>query len=133
TDVILESVRAGRRVCAAFYGHPGVYVNAAHAAIRVAREEGFPARMLPGISGEACLYADLGVNPGDVGCQSFEATDFLAARRRFDPTSVLLLYQVGVLGESGVYRGMKARPKRLATLARMLRKHYPAKHPIVLY
>jgi len=133
TDVILESVRAGRRVCAAFYGHPGVYVNAAHSALQMARAEGFPARMLPGISAEACLYADLGVNPGDVGCQSFEATDFLAARRRFDPTSVLILYQVGVIGEAGVHRGMKARPTRLAVLGQALRKHYPAKHPVVLY
>ena len=133
TDVILEAVAGGKRVCAAFYGHPGVFVNAAHSAIAGARDAGFPARMLPGISAEACLYADLGVNPGDYGCQSFEATDFLALRRRFDPTSVLILYQVGVLGESGVRKGMAGRPERLAVLTRALRKHYPAKHPITLY
>ena len=133
THAIVQAVRDGQRVCAAFYGHPGVFVNAAHRAIAVARDEGFPARMLPGISAEACLYADLGVNPGDYGCQSFEATDFLASRRRFDPTSVLILYQVGVLGEAGVRRGMTGRPERLAVLARTLRRHYPAKHPLVLY
>ncbi len=44
-------------------------------------------------------FADLGFNPGDFGVQTFEATDFLRARRRFDPTSGLILWQVGVLGE----------------------------------
>jgi Tetrapyrrole (Corrin/Porphyrin) Methylases len=133
TDRIVGAVRAGKRVCAAFYGHPGVYVNAAHSAVVLARDEGFPARMLPAISAEACLYADLGVNPGDCGCQSFEATDFLASRRRFDPTSVLILYQVGVLGESSVRRGMTGRRERLTVLQRALRKHYPPDHPLVLY
>jgi precorrin-2 methylase len=133
TDLILEAVRGGQRVCAAFYGHPGVFVNAAHSAMVHARQEGFPVRMLPGISAEACLYADLGVNPGDYGCQSFEATDFLASRRRFDPTSVLILYQVGVLGEASVRKGMSCRPERLKVLTRVLQKHYPAKHPLILY
>lgn len=57
-DRILTAVRSGSRVCAVFYGHPGVMVNPSHDAIRRARREGFKARMLPGISTEACLYAD---------------------------------------------------------------------------
>lgn len=133
TGRMLDAVRAGQRVCAAFYGHPGVFVNATHSAIRQALREGYSARMLPGISAEACLFADLGVNPGDRGCQSFEATDFLAARRRFDPTSVLILYQVGVLGEPSVRRGMKGRPERLEVLTRTLRRYYTAAHPLIIY
>ena len=133
TARIVEAVFAGQRVCAAFYGHPGVFVNASHAALRRVRRAGLPARMLPGISADACLFADLGVNPGDVGCQSFEATDFLGCRRRFDPTSALILWQVGVLGESSVRKGMSCRPERLRVLTRRLRRHYPARHPVVLY
>jgi hypothetical protein len=133
TERILAAVRDGHRVCAAFYGHPGVYVNASHSAVSQARRAGFVARMLPGISAEACLFADLGVNPGDHGCQSFEATDFLAAGRRFDPTSTLILYQVGVLGEASVRRGMAGRPERLRVLAAALRKWYPARHRLILY
>src|SRR3970282_2169154 len=83
-DRILSAVRAGAQVCAAFYGHPGVFVRPSHDAIRRAPREGFPARMLPGVSAEDCLVADLGVNPGEIGSQSFEATDFLGYRRRFD-------------------------------------------------
>src|SRR5919197_1068481 len=57
-DTILSSVRQGRRVCAAFYGHPGVFVYPSHEAIRQARDEGFEARMLPAVSAEDCLFAD---------------------------------------------------------------------------
>lgn len=130
---ILSAVHGGASVCAAFYGHPGVFVNPAHQAIRRARREGFRARMLPGISTEDCLFADLGVDPGVAGCQSFEATDFLACGRRFDPTSALILWQAGVLGEASVGDHMKARRGRLQRLTTVLRAHYDARHPIVLY
>ncbi len=133
TARIAGAVLGGQQVCAAFYGHPGVFVNASHAAIRRVRRAGLPARMQPGISADACLFADLGVNPGDAGCQSFEATDFLGSRRRFDPSSVLILWQVGVLGESSVRKGMACRPERLRALTRVLRRHYPPRHPVVLY
>ncbi|MGH7128559.1 MAG: SAM-dependent methyltransferase [Planctomycetaceae bacterium] len=133
TRRILSAVRDGFHVCAVFYGHPGVLVHASHEAIRQARREGFPARMLPGISAEACLFADLGVNPGDAGWQSFEATDFVGRRRRFDPATPLLLWQAGVLGEASIRPGMSCRPERLRVLARLLRRSYPARHPVVLY
>ena len=133
TDRIVSAVRSGLAVCAAFYGHPGVFVQSTHDAVRRARREGFPARMLPGISTEDCLFADLGVDPCSAGCQSYEATDFLLFRRRFDPTSALILWQVGVLGESSARKDMSSRPERLKVLAAFLRRHYPAKHPMVLY
>jgi precorrin-2 methylase len=132
TDRILSAVRAGRQVCAVFYGHPGVFVDPAHDAVRRARREGFSARMLPGISTEDCLFADLGINAGEVGWQSFEATDFLAARRRFDPTSALIIWQVGLLGEGSLGDGT-CRRERLQVLAKTLRRHYPPRHRIVLY
>ena len=74
-EEILDAVREGKRVCAVFYGHPGVYVQPSHEAVRRAREEGFEARMLPAVSAEDCLVADLGVDPGEQGWQSWEATE----------------------------------------------------------
>src|SRR2546430_12234219 len=56
-EEILALVRADLRVCAALYGHPGVFVSPSHEAIARARAEGYPARMLPGISAEDCLFA----------------------------------------------------------------------------
>src|SRR3546814_2631535 len=62
-EAIMAQVRAGKQVCAVFYGHPGVFADVPHRVVRKAREEGIPARMEPGISAEACLYADLNLDP----------------------------------------------------------------------
>jgi uncharacterized protein YabN with tetrapyrrole methylase and pyrophosphatase domain len=130
-EVMLEAVRAGRRVCAAFYGHPGVFVRPSHEAVRRAREEGFDARMLPAISTEDCLFADLGVDPARSGCQSYDATDFLVYRRRPDTAAALVLWQITVIGEDNSV----AEPNRvgLAVLADYLGEHYPADHPVTVY
>jgi len=133
TRRLVSAVRSGARVCAAFYGHPGVLVQASHRTIRVLRREGYSARMLPGVSADGCLFADLGVNPGDHGVQGFEATDFLMYQRQFDPTSELLLWQVGVLGEARAIKGITCRPKRLLELVAFLRRRYPASHRVTLY
>lgn len=133
TDRIMSAVRERMAVCVAFYGHPGVFARSTHDAVRQARHEGYTARMLPGISAEDCLFADLGIDPGDYGCQSFEASDFLIYRRRFDPTSALILWQVGLLGESSVTVTPAEQKGRLKVLAALLRKHYPAGHPVASY
>jgi uncharacterized protein YabN with tetrapyrrole methylase and pyrophosphatase domain len=129
---ITAAVRRGRNVCVAFYGHPGVLVEASHQSIEALRREGYSARMAPAISADGCLYADLGVDPGMCGTQSFEATDYLLFRRRSDPTSILLLWQVAALGVTTA--GRAANPNdRLAALTQRLRQDYPARHPVVLY
>lgn len=130
---MLAPVRAGKRVCAAFYGHPGVFVMPAHEAIRRARAEGFEAEMLPGISAEDCLVAELGFDPGQGGCQSFEATDFLIRRRRFDPTSHLVLWQIGAIGVSDFRAGDYWNPEGVVILARELAATYGAAHEVEIY
>lgn len=130
---ILAPVREGRRVCAAFYGHPGVFVRPAHEAMRRARREGHAAEMLPGVSAEDCMIADLGFDPGDGGCQSFEATDFLIRRRRFDPTSHLILWQIGGIGVADFRAGELWNPRGLAILAEELERTYGAAHEVVVY
>lgn len=130
---VLAPVRAGERVCLALYGHPGVFATAGHEAVRRARAEGYPATMLPGVSAADCLYADLGVDPGSRGCQSFEATDFLVRHRRFDPTCHLLLWQVGALGVEDFRPGDGWNPGALAVLGRELAATYGADHAGVIY
>jgi hypothetical protein len=129
---ILASLRRGRRVCAVFYGHPGVLTDPGHEAIRRARRQGFVARMLPGISTEACLFADVGVDPGR-GYQSFAATDFVVHRRdRFDASTALVLWQVDALGDPTYQeRGFKAR--HLRVLIEILVERYGAGHEVILY
>jgi hypothetical protein len=126
-------VRRGRRVCAAFYGHPGVFVMPAHEAIRRARAEGHEAEMLPGVSAEDCLIADLGFDPGARGCQSFEATDFLIRHRRFDPSSALLLWQIGGIGVADFRTETYWNPRGVEHLARALAATYGDDHEVVVY
>lgn len=131
TDRILSCVRAGWRVCLVLYGHPGVFVFPSHEAVIRARSEGFEARMLPGVSAEDCLFADLGVDPGREGCQSFEATDFLVYHRKFDLTAALILWQVGMVGQVGY--GPIHPEKGLAILCESLADTYGKDHTVVLY
>jgi len=129
---ILSYVRKGFNLCVVFYGHPGVFVDPAHDSIRRARMEGFSARMLPGISAEDCLFAELGIDPAENGCQSFEATDFLVYKRKFDNRSSLILWQIGVIGYAKFNRnGYKNSP--LAILYNVLKQHYPSEHEVTIY
>ena len=129
----VRSVRSGLSTCAAYYGHPGVFVEATHRTVRQLRRSGYPARIVPGVSADGCLYADLLVNPGDHGIQSYEASDFLYARRRHDPTSGLILWQVGVIGERDWTAKPRRHPERLEELRDFLRRSYPEDHAVVLY
>lgn len=131
-ETILAPVREGRKVCAVFYGHPGVFVWPSHEAIRRARAEGFAAKMYPGISAEDCLFADLGLDPGVHGCQSFEAGDFLLHARRFDPTATLILWQPAALGDL-TRNTFVTDPAWVRVLAGVLMEAYPAGHEVIVY
>ncbi len=130
-EEILRHVREGKNVVAAFYGHPGVFVAPSHEAIRMARAEGYKASMLPGISAEDCLFADLGVDPARFGCQSYEATDFLVHRRHVDPTAVLVLWQIGTVGS--VVASATTQPTGLPVLVEALLELYPPGHEVTVY
>ena len=67
-DRMLAPVREGRRVVAAFYGHPGSYVRPSNAAIHRARAEGY------------------------------DATDFMLRRPPVDTAAGLILWQITVVG-----------------------------------
>ncbi|HXT52335.1 MAG TPA: SAM-dependent methyltransferase [Thermoanaerobaculia bacterium] len=130
---LLAPLREGVNVCVALYGHPGVFVYSSHQAIRRAREEGFAARMLPGISAEDCLFAALEVDPAADGCQSFEATDFLIRRRIFDPHSGLVLWQIGALGVVTYHLRDLWNDDGLNVLVEVLARQYGPDHQVTVY
>lgn len=131
-DTMLTEVRAGKNVCGAFYGHPGVFAWPPHEAIRIARGEGYRAHMEPGISAEDCLYADLGIDPGTAGCQHYEASQLLFYKRRIDPSAYLVLWQVGVAGDRSLARFATGRGYR-RLLVELLAHDYPLDHEIIVY
>ena len=131
-DTILAEVRAGKHVCGAFYGHPGVFAWAPHKSIELARAEGFPAHMEPGISAEDCLYADLGIDPGQFGCQHYEASQLVQYRRRIDTSAYLVLWQAAIVGDRSTSRYSTGSAYR-QLLVDVLAADYPLDHPVTLY
>jgi uncharacterized protein YabN with tetrapyrrole methylase and pyrophosphatase domain len=131
-DRILDEVRKGLNVCVAFYGHPAVFAIPSHEAIKRARREGFYTRMLPGISAQDCLFADIGLDPALPGYQSFDATDFLIRRRRVDTGCSLVLWQIGLIGGTP-YQSTKYSPKHLDVLADYLGQLYGPDHEVIIY
>lgn len=129
---IIDEVKSGKSVVAAFYGHPGVFVNPSHNAISELKNEGYQAEMLAGISAEDCLIADLGLDPSYYGCQSYEATQFLLRRYTLDPYMMQIIWQIGCIGEFSYNKNMVEHPG-LAILRDRLLHYYPADHQVIIY
>jgi precorrin-6B methylase 1 len=129
---VMECVRSGSRICLVFYGHPGVFCWVGHEAVRQARSAGYNARMLPGVSAEDCLFADLNLDPGTHGCQSYEATDFLKFRPRIDPAGLLILWQIGAIGNPRFTAKEYMNPG-LPSLLQRLRRMYGPDHEVIVY
>ncbi|WP_299569827.1 SAM-dependent methyltransferase [uncultured Shewanella sp.] len=131
-EAILEQVRSGLNVVVALYGHPGVFACVSHLSIKQARQEGHHAQMLPGISAEACLWADLGIDPGTSGHQSYEATQFMLYQHIPNPKTHLLLWQIALAGEHTLTE-FSTTSERLEILVEHLSQWYPLAHEVIIY
>lgn len=127
----LECLEQVDTLAVAYYGHPGFFVSPSHRAIRIARERGHEAFMLPSVSSFDCLLADLGLNVAS-GCQIFEATDLMIRERSIDVCSHVVVMQVSSLGDFGYsFAGFDHR--NLASLREYLRKYYPDDFVVTAY
>ncbi len=131
-DAMMAAVRDGLKVVAVYYGHPGVFAWSPHKVIEVAKSEGYAAHMEPGISADACLYADMGIDPGQFGCQSFEASAFMFYRPRYEPASYLILWQPALAGELSITTQHSNAAQR-QVLVELLLEDYPSGHQIAIY
>ncbi|EEB90231.1 hypothetical protein MPER_11585 [Moniliophthora perniciosa FA553] len=128
-SVMLQEVRKGYQVLGVFYGHPGVFVNPSHRAIALAREEGFKAKMLAGVSAEDCLFADLEFDPAILGCMTCEASECLARDRPFNPFIHNIIWQVGSIGITN----MSFSNDKFSILVDRLEKDFGPNHTVVHY
>lgn len=130
---ILAPLAEGLRVCALFSGHPAIGMRTVHDAQSRARELGHRTRILPAVSFEDCLVADLGVDPGQLGRALYEATDFVVRPRPVDTSGALVLLQVGAIGERVYRQGREASQPGLSILRDVLLRWYPRDHEVALY
>lgn len=129
---ILRNVHSGQLTVGAFYGHPGVFAYPSHESIRRLRAEGFEAKMLPGISTEDCMFADLGIDPAVGGMQTYEATDFLINGPIIDNSTQLVIWQIGTLGDLTYHRS-KYDTSAMPLLVERLAYFFPRSHLITVY
>jgi hypothetical protein len=87
--------------------------------------------MLPAVSAEDCLFADLGIDPATNGCQSYEATDLLIHRRALDPTAYLVVWQIAWI--ANVRYSPTPSQAHVPVLVEYLEGFYPGDHEVVLY
>lgn len=132
SEAILHYVRKGERVVTVFYGHPGIFVFSTHRAIAIARREGHYAVMKAGISALDCLCADLGVDPAFPGMQTFEATEALVRNRWLDTSTHVVLWQVGLIGDTG-YRRKGFINDKFPIFAEYLERFYGADYTVTHY
>lgn len=129
---IMKHVQDGGDVCCAFYGHPSVFVYPSHELVRLCRDDGIVCEVCPSISADACLYADLSIDPAKNGLASYEATDFLVFDRPASPACGLVLWQIGVIGDLGYHKHRDVR-HGLSVLTNKLVSIYPNDHHCFVY
>ena len=129
---MIEVVKEGLNVCTVFYGHPGIFVLSTHKAQHALESQGYQVRMLPGISADAALYADLNIDPATSGSQAYEATQFLLTHRVVDTAAALILWQIGLVGEHTL-KVQSPGKKGLEAITRLLLEKYPRDHRVCVY
>lgn len=132
TEYILKCLRKHQHVCVVLYGHPCVYSKPGLDAVIQADKEGFDTCILPGISAESCLFADLKIDPSSCGCQSFEASDFLIYQRQLDQTCHAVFWQIdaiGLLDQSSTTDNKIG----LELFIQKISRHYSPEHKVIIY
>jgi tetrapyrrole methylase family protein/MazG family protein len=132
TSNILSYVKQGNHVCVVFYGHPTVFASSALMAAKKARENDLTATILPAISAEDCLFADLLIDPGSHGCQSYETTDMIIRKRTLDPSNHVILWQAGMVGSFNHHTKKNLAPY-LTILENYLLNFYSPQQSITAY
>lgn len=132
TSYILKTLHNEKHVCVVIYGHPTFFAKPALDAVLQARQEGYFAKVLPGISSEACLFADLLIDPGTHGCLSLEATDILIKQRNIDPSCHLIIWQPSVIGSLN-HSDSHDNTIGIQLLFNHLKKYYAETHPVISY
>lgn len=114
------------------YGHPVVFSSLGIDTIKKAQKQNIETVILPGISTEDCLFADLEIDPSQNGCFSVEATNFIIFDDVINVFSDLIIWQVGIIGNIGSVFNKNSKDG-LALIQKKLLQTYSPEHEIILY
>jgi len=134
SEFIVSEVEKQQFLTVVIYGHPTVFASPGLNAIKqisnVSNE--VEVQVIPGISAEDCLFADLKVDPGINGCYSIEANDLLIYDKPIITCSDFIIWQTGLIGNIGLPSALSDKTG-LKLLINKLLKHYPADYEVVIY
>ncbi|KAF3905926.1 hypothetical protein ABW21_db0200775 [Orbilia brochopaga] len=128
-EIMLSDVRKGLYVVCVCFGHPGLFMSPNRRAMAIALAGGYITRMIPGISVQDCLLADLGIDPSFVGCLTCEARDFLMHDHLGLTSRHVIMFEVGYLGLYGDDNDVDY----LTVFFDKLDQIYGVSHPLVNY
>nr|WP_029489101.1 SAM-dependent methyltransferase [Fluoribacter dumoffii] len=131
-DKILAEFETYDFITVVLYGHPTIFADPGLQSVIAAAMNSIETIILPGISIENCLYADLKIDPGQFGCFHVEATELLLYNKIIDPTAHLCIWQPGMIGNRSVPQSNQ-KSKHLNLLKRKLKKYYPEDHICIIY
>lgn len=132
SDHVVSLVESGSNVCFVIYGHPVVFSQPGLDAAKRLRKNGYIAKILPAISAEDCLFADLLIDPGSKGCLSYEATDLLLYDRPLCPSSHLVVWQISAVGIL-THKKSNDYNRNIILLRKKLLDVYPCDHEVIIY
>lgn len=132
-EVIVREIRAGKRVVAAFHGHPSVLNAPARRALSIAAAEGAPARMLPGVSSVDTLLADLNLSLDSHGCQIVSAGTLLLHRMPIVVENHLIVMMPHAVGLTTGRAPTGPRQAKAHLLFERLAEIYGGEHPCIVY
>ncbi|WP_417349053.1 SAM-dependent methyltransferase [Ferrimonas sp.] len=132
-DEVVSAVAAGERVVMALYGHPRVFAVVPKFCIEQLQELALPVTMHPGIGADACIYADLNLDPAEPGICHVEASQFLFYKLEPMLQCHLVLWQVSIAGDTTFTTIQRSQKEERQRLVDKLRRWYPADHPVCLY
>jgi len=130
-NYILSALNNIDNLCVVFYGHPCMCAKPALNAAKRASKKGIKVKVLPAISAEACLYADLHINPLEHGLYSLEASTLLNKQKLIDTSTNLLIWQVSHINQTGHYK--KPNIIGIQSLQSYLMNYYPESKQCIIY
>lgn len=136
-DEVLKYLQEHDDLCFLIYGHPTIFSSITSEIISKVTSQEVNIQMMPGISALDCLFADLNIDPGMSGLQSYDATEFIVYDHSFSVVSHLVLWQIAIIGKTEIVKNneinINFQKKAVNILLRKLMEVYPSEHQIVLY
>jgi tetrapyrrole methylase family protein / MazG family protein len=132
-EEILSSLDTYNYVTVVLYGHPTFFSFPGLEAVKIAsKRHNIETLILPAISAQDCLLADLRIDAGENGMISVEAMSFIVFKRVFSPFYDLILWQLGAIGNiSSNLKNKSVNGLRLVMDKLLI--YYPKDHEITLY